>query len=100
MVEEDFGYGLPLPDLTNEEIAHALHEKKRSSKRYTLFSLLSTVAIPYAIQRYSRELPEPWDSAALSSMLLLEIVAVGTCLYSAYTWRKNSKELGELEQKL
>mgnify|MGYP001589167156 CR=1 FL=1 len=100
MVEENFGYDVPQPELTNEDIAHALRDKIKSSKRYTLFHAVEALVIPYFAERCYGKFSEPWDNVICSGLLLFEILAVGACLHSAYTWKKASSHLNQLEQKL
>lgn len=98
MKDENFGYSLSQPELTNEDGVQALRETIRYSKRDTLASLLGTFAFPYFMEKCSGKFSEPFDSTIFSGLLLLEILAVGACLYSAYTWRRASKYKDELEQ--
>ncbi len=100
MKEENFGYSVPLPNLTSEDIVRDLQEIKKSYRKYTVLSFLEAGSIPYVAYKVSGVFPEPWDSVMASGFLLAEILAVGVCLYSAYTWRTASKHLSELEQKL
>ena len=100
MVEENFGYSLPHLELTPGDVAHTLREEIKSSKRYVLFSFLEALAIPYLAEKISGKLSDPWESITYSGLLLGEILAVGACLYSAYTWKKAASHLSELEKKV
>jgi len=100
MKDENFGYSLPVPELTTEDLVKDLQGTIRSYRRYTALSFLEALAIPYVAEKCSGIFPEPWNSTIASGMILLEILAVGTCLYSAYTWKRASEHLRELEQKL
>lgn len=98
--EENFGYSLSLPELTNDHIAQSLRKKISSFKKSAALSFLEGLVLPYVAENYSGKFPEPWDSAVYSGIILLEIFAVGACLYSAHTWRQASKQLNELEEKV
>ena len=100
MKDENYGYSLPLAPVTSEDIVRDLQETKKSYRRYTAFSFLEALAIPFVAEKCYEILPEPWNNTAYSGMVLLEIIAVGACLHSGYQWWKNSKLAGELEQKL
>jgi len=96
MPEEDFG--CVLPELTYGDIAQSLRKEISASKKNIIFSFLGAVSLPYVAEKGYGKLSEPWNSTVYSGMMLLEIFALGACLYSAYAWRQTSKRLGELEE--
>lgn len=99
MPEDNFGYSLPLPELSNEHIAQSLRKEISSSKKCAALSALEFIVLYSAAGDCTGRFPEPWVGTVYSGMILLEILAVGTCLYSAHRWWKTSKNLSELEKK-
>ncbi len=100
MREENFGYSVQLPEVTSQDIIRDLQTTKKSYRRYAAFSFLEALAIPYVADKCSGVFSEPWDGVMSSAFLLSEILAIGACLYSAYTWKRASTYLSELEQKI
>ncbi|MEK6939410.1 MAG: hypothetical protein AABX31_01660 [Nanoarchaeota archaeon] len=98
--DEDFGYSLSPPEICPEDMIQDLREKIKRSKRYAVFHALEALMIPYFAERCSGKFSEPWDNVICSGLLLFEILAIGACLHSAYTWKKASSHLNQLEQKL
>ena len=96
--ENDFAYSLPQPELTNEEIMQSLQDIVRSYKKYTVSSLIAAAAIPYLAGKYDGKLPESLETVIYSGTLLFELLTIGTCCVSAYTWWKASRNIKELEQ--
>ena len=95
--EENFGYSLAVPGSTIEDAIPILRDEIKSSKRYTAFHVFQAAVIPYFAERCYGKFAEPLDSIVYSGMILLEILAVGACLHSAYDWYSASKCVKELE---
>ena len=99
MVDEDnFAYILPQSKVTNEEVMQSLQDRVSSYKKYTVSSLIAAVAIPYLAEKYDGNLPDSLETVIYSGMLLGELLTIGTCCVSAYTWWKASRNIKELEQ--
>ncbi len=98
--EENFGYSLSLPELTKDDLTQTLHKEIIDYKKNGIFSFLGANVIPYIADKCSGKFSFPWEGAIYSSLILFEMLAVGTCLYSVHKWRQTSKKLGGLEEKL
>ena|SRR3989344_380583 len=97
MKDENYGYSLSQPELTSEDEVQSLRETIMYSKYGTFSYLLGVLTFPYAMEKCYGRFPEPLDSTIYTGLLLLEIIAVGACLHSAYNWYSTSKCVKELE---
>ena|SRR3989344_8439697 len=98
--DENFGYSLSLPELTNEEIARSLCKKIGVYKILAASSVLEAMVIPYVAENSSGKFPGEWEGVVYSGLILLEILVARAGLHSAYKLWQASKHLKGLEEKL